>query len=404
MRRSAGADTADLHLDRRGGDEPAGRAADGRAHVVSTSPARAWTASCSSRPRCGTSRSRYRPSSGAWSSAASSPSWWRCRRRPGRGAARPATRPPARGGRSHRARLVLRADRRQLARRDRRPARSLEEMRTRLEALERSRSAFIANASHELRTPLTALGGYLELLTEGGLTDAERGEFLETMGEQVQRLTKLATDLLDLSRLDAGGITVGKDELDLGKLAADAPVRCSRREPARLAGARRRGPRTRRRPRRRGTRAAGAARARRQRPAAHAGGLDGHAAHGDHPWGASIIVSDNGPGIPPELLERVFERFYRAPARPPRIGPRAGDRARAGRAHGGPAARHERPRGHPLRARAAGRWGGRGRLHWVIVTARAALAGVVIALVAGLAGGALALALTEETAVSAPPS
>ena len=40
----------------------------------------------------------------------------------------------------------------------------------RLEALERSRSAFIANASHELRTPLTALGGYLELLTEGGLT------------------------------------------------------------------------------------------------------------------------------------------------------------------------------------------------------------------------------------------
>src|SRR4051794_25465262 len=101
-------------------------------------------------------------------------------------------------------------------------ARSLEEMRIRLEALELSRSAFIANASHELRTPLTALGGYLELLTEGGLTDAERGEFLETMGEQVQRLTKLATDLLDLSRLDAGGFRVAEEELELGELATDA--------------------------------------------------------------------------------------------------------------------------------------------------------------------------------------
>ena len=72
-------------------------------------------------------------------------------------------------------------------------ARSLEDMRARLEALERSRATFIANASHELRTPLTALGGYLELLAEGGLTEAERTEFIDTMAEQVQRLTKLAT-------------------------------------------------------------------------------------------------------------------------------------------------------------------------------------------------------------------
>ena len=100
-------------------------------------------------------------------------------------------------------------------------ARSLEEMRTRLEALERSRAAFIANASHELRTPLTALGGYLELLTEGGLTEEERSEFLGMMGEQVERLTRLATDLLDLSRLDAGGFTVAHEEIELGELAAD---------------------------------------------------------------------------------------------------------------------------------------------------------------------------------------
>ena len=98
-------------------------------------------------------------------------------------------------------------------------ARSLDEMRSRLDALERARSAFIANASHELRTPLTALGGYLELLTEGGLTEAERDEFLETMGEQVQRLTKLATDLLDLSRLDAGSLDLTTENVDLAALA-----------------------------------------------------------------------------------------------------------------------------------------------------------------------------------------
>ncbi|MDX6630352.1 MAG: hypothetical protein QOH00_2598 [Gaiellales bacterium] len=192
-------------------------------------------------------------------------------------------------------------------------ARSLEEMRQRLDALERSRATFIANASHELRTPLTALGGYLELLTEGGLTEAEREEFLATMGEQVQRLTKLATDLLDLSRLDAGGFTVAHDEIELGELASDAA-----REMQALAA-------------RRGSAVVAEAGA-----PAHARGDEGrvlqvlrvlldnavrHTPPGSTvtlrtettPWGASVIVSDNGPGIPPELLERVFERFFRGP-------------------------------------------------------------------------------------------
>ena len=242
-------------------------------------------------------------------------------------------------------------------------------MRTRLEALERSRSAFIANASHELRTPLTALGGYLELLTEGGLTEAERGEFLETMGEQVQRLTKLATDLLDLSRLDAGGFTVAHDELELGELAAD----CAREMQALAA--------------RRGSAVVVGAGPSRRSPAATRDGCSrccacwsttpcatrrrarrSRCAPRPRPGARASIVSDDGPGIPPELLERVFERFFRGPGAAARgIGPRARDRPRAGRAHGGPAARDERRRRHALHARAArpGRRG-RARLHWVI--------------------------------------
>jgi signal transduction histidine kinase len=83
-------------------------------------------------------------------------------------------------------------------------ARSFERMRLRLAQLDEARREFIANASHELRTPIFALSGSLELLAEEEMDEQSRGEFIETMRGQVERLHKLATALLDLSRLDAG--------------------------------------------------------------------------------------------------------------------------------------------------------------------------------------------------------
>lgn len=83
-------------------------------------------------------------------------------------------------------------------------ARSFEGMRLRLARLEEVRREFIANASHELRTPIFALSGSLELLAEEEMDERSRAEFIETMRGQVERLRKLATALLDLSRLDAG--------------------------------------------------------------------------------------------------------------------------------------------------------------------------------------------------------
>src|SRR5207248_6752572 len=77
-------------------------------------------------------------------------------------------------------------------------ARAFERMRLRLAYLDRARGEFIANASHELRTPLFSLGGFLELLDDEELSPEERAEFPGSMREQVTRLTKLATDLLDL--------------------------------------------------------------------------------------------------------------------------------------------------------------------------------------------------------------
>ena len=98
-------------------------------------------------------------------------------------------------------------------------ARSFDRMRERLAGLEHARREFIANASHELRTPLFSLGGHLELLLDEDLDETTKQEFLARMREQVVRLTKLAGDLLDLSRLDAGRLRVEREPVDLARIA-----------------------------------------------------------------------------------------------------------------------------------------------------------------------------------------
>jgi signal transduction histidine kinase len=97
-------------------------------------------------------------------------------------------------------------------------AAAFERMRQRLAHLEYARREFIANASHELRTPIFALGGFLELLDDPDVDPETRTEFLATMQMQVERLTKLATELLDLSRLDAGQLRIESEAVDLATL------------------------------------------------------------------------------------------------------------------------------------------------------------------------------------------
>ncbi|HYH61119.1 MAG TPA: HAMP domain-containing sensor histidine kinase [Solirubrobacterales bacterium] len=95
----------------------------------------------------------------------------------------------------------------------------LEEMRERLARLDNARKEFIANASHELRTPIFSLGGFVELLDEDEPDPVVRAEFVATMREQIQRLTKLTTALLDLSKLDADALQVRAQPIDLAELA-----------------------------------------------------------------------------------------------------------------------------------------------------------------------------------------
>jgi two-component system OmpR family sensor kinase len=98
-------------------------------------------------------------------------------------------------------------------------ARALDDMQRQLAELDSARKRFIATASHELRTPIFSLGGFLELLQDEDLDEATRQQFLGQVREQVDRLGKLATDLLDLSRLEAGSLELRKERTDLGLVA-----------------------------------------------------------------------------------------------------------------------------------------------------------------------------------------
>lgn len=98
-------------------------------------------------------------------------------------------------------------------------ARAFNTMQDRLGRADRARKAFIANASHELRTPLFSLGGYVELMREEDLDEQTQREFLDVMHDQIHRMTKLATDLLDLSKLDTGSVDIQMERVDLRKLA-----------------------------------------------------------------------------------------------------------------------------------------------------------------------------------------
>ncbi len=80
---------------------------------------------------------------------------------------------------------------------------------TELRRLERIRQDFVANVSHELRTPVASIKGYAETLLEGALQDKKNaGDFVKIIYDDADRLAKLINDLLDLSRIESGAVTV----------------------------------------------------------------------------------------------------------------------------------------------------------------------------------------------------
>ncbi|HVN56270.1 MAG TPA: GAF domain-containing protein [Anaerolineaceae bacterium] len=97
--------------------------------------------------------------------------------------------------------------------------------------VDRLKSEFVANVSHELRTPMTSIKGYVEIMLMGAagpLSDQQR-HFLEIVRNNTTRLGALVNDLLDVSRIEAGRITLNLQSLRLHELAEDVAAEMQRR-------------------------------------------------------------------------------------------------------------------------------------------------------------------------------
>lgn len=182
--------------------------------------------------------------------------------------------------------------------------------------LQRMREDFVANVSHELKSPLTSLAGFTETLLDAPeLPQEQRGEFLAIMDGQIQRMQTLVDDLLTLSRLEAQTDTVPHEPAALGPIFASladqyAPQARAHGQELTFPQAADDLPAVHGAPERL-TQALGnlVDNALKYTPE---GGAVAVSAWADPGTGeVAVSVADSGPGIDPQHIPRLTERFYR---------------------------------------------------------------------------------------------
>jgi len=96
-----------------------------------------------------------------------------------------------------------------------RSARVLAQAKEAAESATRAKSAFLANVSHEIRTPLNALIGLLQLMARGDIDSTQRRAYVQQMIDSAEGLSAIVSDVLDLSKIEAGGLRMERTVFDL---------------------------------------------------------------------------------------------------------------------------------------------------------------------------------------------
>ncbi len=98
-----------------------------------------------------------------------------------------------------------------------------------LERLEETRRTFLANVSHDLRTPMTSIGGFIDGILDGTIPPEKHTEYLTRCSNEVKRLSRLVSTLLDITRIQAGERKFSKTSFDICEMAREIIISFEKR-------------------------------------------------------------------------------------------------------------------------------------------------------------------------------
>lgn len=104
-------------------------------------------------------------------------------------------------------------------------ATSFNSMADSIEQVENNRRLFISNVSHEIRSPITSIKGFIGGILDGIIPKEKENYYLKLTYEEIQRLTRLVNDLLDLSAIEEGQLKLNLDEVDLNEIIRTSVIK-----------------------------------------------------------------------------------------------------------------------------------------------------------------------------------